>query len=85
MQSDAPAGELLAVVVLTKDEESNLSQCLKSVEGWVDEVFVVDSGSTDQTLGIARGFTDKTECPRPTVLLLVHHARALAEGSATCC
>ncbi len=44
----------LSVVVLTKDEESNIAKCLRSVERF-DEVFVVDSGSTDRTEEIASG------------------------------
>jgi glycosyltransferase involved in cell wall biosynthesis len=43
----------LNVVVLTKNEEQNLGQCLSSIQGWADQVFVVDSGSTDQTNEIA--------------------------------
>jgi glycosyltransferase involved in cell wall biosynthesis len=43
----------LAVVVLTYNEARNLAACLASVTGWVDELFVVDSGSTDRTVAIA--------------------------------
>jgi glycosyltransferase involved in cell wall biosynthesis len=43
----------VSVVVLTRDEEPNISRCLASV-GWADQVLVVDSGSTDGTLKIAR-------------------------------
>jgi glycosyltransferase involved in cell wall biosynthesis len=43
----------VSVVILTKNEERNLPACLASVSGWVHEVFVVDSGSTDGTAGIA--------------------------------
>lgn len=44
----------ISVIVLTFNEEQNIGDCLRSVIGWVQEVFVVDSGSTDQTLTIAR-------------------------------
>lgn len=44
----------LAVVVLTHNEERNLGACLSSVTGWTDRVIVVDSGSTDGTIAIAR-------------------------------
>jgi glycosyltransferase involved in cell wall biosynthesis len=44
----------VAAVVLTYNEERNLPDCLASLAGWVDELFVVDSGSTDRTLEIAR-------------------------------
>jgi glycosyltransferase involved in cell wall biosynthesis len=45
--------EPLAAVVLTFNEERNLGACLGSLAGWVSELHVVDSGSTDQTLAIA--------------------------------
>ena len=44
----------VAAVVLTHNEERNLPDCLASLAGWVREIFVVDSGSTDRTLAIAR-------------------------------
>jgi glycosyltransferase involved in cell wall biosynthesis len=46
----------VTVVVLTFNEERNLPACLASVAGWVEDVFVVDSGSTDRTASIAREF-----------------------------
>ena len=49
----------LSVIILTFNEEKNIEDCLKSVHGWVDEIFVVDSGSIDRTLEIARKYTDK--------------------------
>lgn len=47
----------ISVIVLTQDEEANLDACLRSVGEWAGEVFVVDSGSTDRTVEIARQFT----------------------------
>ncbi|KKQ75694.1 MAG: Glycosyl transferase family 2 [Candidatus Woesebacteria bacterium GW2011_GWB1_38_5b] len=49
----------LSVIVITKNEEENLSRCLSSVGGLADEVVVVDSGSTDKTLEIATRFGAK--------------------------
>jgi glycosyltransferase involved in cell wall biosynthesis len=43
----------LSVLIPTLNEELNLPECLDSV-AWADEVFVVDSFSTDRTLDIAR-------------------------------
>ena len=43
----------LTVVVITKNEESNITRCLTSVLGWVDEVVIYDSGSVDQTVQVA--------------------------------
>ena len=42
----------LSLFVPCKNEEANLARCLQSVP-WVDEVFVVDSQSTDRTASIA--------------------------------
>ncbi|MCG8432351.1 MAG: glycosyltransferase, partial [Candidatus Omnitrophica bacterium] len=44
----------LSVVVMTRNEEKNIQECLESVSGWVDEIVVVDDFSTDTTLDIAR-------------------------------
>jgi glycosyltransferase involved in cell wall biosynthesis len=44
----------LSLIVLTFNEEDNLEKCLQSVAGLCREIFVVDSGSTDGTLEIAR-------------------------------
>jgi glycosyltransferase involved in cell wall biosynthesis len=46
----------LAVIVLTYNEELNLDACLQSVASWVGEIFVLDSGSRDGTLDIARRY-----------------------------
>lgn len=48
----------LSVVVITKNEEDNIAPCLKSV-AWADEIVVLDDYSTDNTVNIARQFTDK--------------------------
>ena len=48
----------ISVIVITKDEEKNISECLKSVE-WADEIIVVDAESCDKTIELAKKFTDK--------------------------
>ena len=48
----------LSVVIITKNEAENISTALESVR-WADDLVVVDSGSTDDTLSIARQFTDR--------------------------
>lgn len=48
----------LSVVVIAKNEESCIAQCLESVK-WADEVIVVDDESSDRTLEIVSGYTDK--------------------------
>ena len=49
----------ISFVIITYDEEKNIRDCLESVKGWVDEIFIVDSYSADKTLEIARKYTDK--------------------------
>jgi len=44
----------VAAIVLTFNEERNIRECLASLVGWVEQLFVVDSGSTDATVAIAR-------------------------------
>ena len=44
----------LSVVIITRDEEHDLPDLLESVRGVADEVVVVDSGSTDGTVELAR-------------------------------
>ncbi|MDW7981529.1 MAG: glycosyltransferase [Thermomicrobium sp.] len=44
----------LTIIVLTLNEERHLPDCLQSVRGLARQVLVVDSGSTDRTVEIAR-------------------------------
>jgi glycosyltransferase involved in cell wall biosynthesis len=48
----------VSVIIMTYNEEKNLPHALRSVAGWADEIFIVDSFSTDRTLEIARRHTD---------------------------
>ncbi|HKV38508.1 MAG TPA: glycosyltransferase family 2 protein [Blastocatellia bacterium] len=48
-----PGPPSLTLVVLTRNEELNLSACLESLRGCAREIMVVDSGSTDATIDIA--------------------------------
>lgn len=42
--------------MIVRNEEQNLSRCLESVKGTVDDILIVDTGSTDRTMDIARRF-----------------------------
>ena len=48
----------LSVIVITKNEEHSIRDCLGSIV-WADEIIVVDSGSIDNTVAISREYTDK--------------------------
>jgi len=45
----------LSVVVLTKNEEKRIGDCLNSVRQWSDEVIVIDDESQDRTKEISEG------------------------------
>lgn len=43
----------ITVIILTYNEEKNIAQALDSVVGWADDIFILDSFSSDKTLDIA--------------------------------
>lgn len=45
--------------MIVKNEEACLGRCLESIKDEVDEIVIVDTGSTDGTVKIARRYTDK--------------------------
>jgi glycosyltransferase involved in cell wall biosynthesis len=45
-----------SLTMIVRNEVSNLSACLRSAEGLFDEIIIVDTGSTDRTVEIARSF-----------------------------
>ena len=51
-------GVKLSVVVITLNEEKNITRCLDSAR-FADEIILVDSGSNDNTCSIAKEYTDK--------------------------
>ena len=48
----------VSVIVIALNQEDNIVPCLETVR-WADDIVVVDSGSVDRTLELARGFTDR--------------------------
>ena len=56
-----PGGGKLSVVIIVKDEEETLGACLESVKGLADEIVVVDTGSSDKTVEVAREHGARTE------------------------
>ena len=49
----------LSVTIITLNEEKDLPRCLNSLKGVVDEIVVVDSGSSDKTVDIVKKFGSK--------------------------
>lgn len=49
----------ISLCMIVKNEESVLKRCLTSIQDYVDEIIIVDTGSTDQTKSIAREFNSK--------------------------
>ncbi len=49
----------ISLCMIVKNEEDVLARCLESAKPAVEEIILVDTGSTDRTKEIARSFTDK--------------------------
>jgi len=54
----SPLPVTISAIIITKNEEANIRACLESL-AWVDEIIVVDSGSSDRTVAICREFTTR--------------------------
>ena len=46
----------LAVTIICFNEEDRIGDCLDSIQGWADQIIIVDSGSTDATLDIVKNY-----------------------------
>jgi tetratricopeptide (TPR) repeat protein len=59
----------VSACLIVRDEERVLARCLSTLRGACDEVCIVDTGSTDQTISIAKSFGARierlTECNGP--------------------
>lgn len=49
----------ISVCIVAKNEETFIDTCLSDVKDYADEIIVVDTGSTDGTIDIARQYTEK--------------------------
>lgn len=50
----------ISVAMIVKDEAHHLRECLETIKGLAEEICIVDTGSTDGSLAIAREFGAKT-------------------------
>lgn len=64
----------LSVVVITKNEEEDLPGLIEHLLHWVNEIIVVDDGSTDSTVDVAESYGDKVR--------VLRHLRSQEEGFA---
>lgn len=53
----------VTVLLTTRNEEANLERTLASVAGWVEQIFVIDSESSDATVVIARRYAEVVNLP----------------------
>ena len=53
------SNQTISLCMITKNEEKFLELCLNSVKSIVDEIIIVDTGSTDKTKEIAKKFNAK--------------------------
>ncbi|RDY25648.1 glycosyltransferase family 2 protein [Romboutsia weinsteinii] len=49
----------ISVCMITKNEEKNLPRCLESIKDFANEIIIVDTGSTDKTVEIAKKYGAK--------------------------
>ena len=49
----------ISLCMIVKNEEEVLARCLETVKDIVDEINIVDTGSTDRTVEIAKEYTER--------------------------
>lgn len=53
----------LTLIITTRNEETNIEKCLRSAHGFIDQVFVIDSDSEDETVNISRRYAEVINLP----------------------
>jgi glycosyltransferase involved in cell wall biosynthesis len=56
---------LITACILARNEERRIEDALRSLQGWTDEILVIDNESEDGTVAIARRYTDRVLTARP--------------------
>lgn len=59
MANSLDAKPTISACMIVKNEEELLPECLESIRDWVDEIVIVDTGSTDKTIEIAKSYGAK--------------------------
>jgi glycosyltransferase involved in cell wall biosynthesis len=78
---DVTPSPALSVVIIARNESARIARCLDSVS-WADEVIVLDGGSTDDTVAVARAHGARVEVAAdwPGFGMQKNRALALASG-----
>lgn len=69
--------QTLSVVLATFNEEKNLPDCLESVKDFADEIVIVDGGSTDATVEIAKKFGAKVHSTTNPKMFHINKQKAI--------
>lgn len=72
----------ISACMMVKNEEEMLPNCLESIRSWVDEIIIVDTGSTDKTVEIAKSYGAKVYHQKWTKDFSFH--RNYSMSKATC-
>lgn len=71
----------LSVVLATYNEEKNLHECLESVRNLADEIIIVDGGSSDKTVEIAKEFDAKVTITDNPKIFHINKQKAIDKAS----
>jgi glycosyltransferase involved in cell wall biosynthesis len=57
MQAERILAPTLSTIIIVKNEAQKIEACLQSIQ-WANEIIVLDSGSTDETVALCKKYTD---------------------------